>query len=787
MGNSQSMNNLSLIEHRRQNTEFLRYSQIPYERPPPQQQLNHVNLREINNINGFSNLPKPIKVLPDVNNLPKLRSTNNGAILQTCGTITARKDTECGLHRSKSISETNPDDLFAIPSHFKMQRASTQLSITHTSKMKENKIAESKIGNNQVVKQPQQPVAIAAAKKSQFTAVERNSSRFIEKKMFGDTLKKQQEMELRQLRPQLRREKTFDMTLIHTTSPHNEREKFTPKFSPQVQQKRMTTKTNVADEQNIKSTHNSAIKNDRPSVEKMKTIDRKFIEKKKGLAGVLSNGFVSKNANEVSNNKKYTKEMISKRASPITKPQSIPKVALSSSKKVEPLKENKSNDSVKITQMIEKNQSQTDVVVRKFAEEVTKMSSAADLRQIQVQNESDHDSDSTNILISLRPTLPRRQLQIPHFSPTIAWKSLSTDINDEHNMLTDAQHLMMNDDMGIEKKIEKVYIEPSFNLPFTDNKSGDSGISADKEIGNSAEMLQSSMPSAYMIPSWTPQQDLEDDDSSDQQEQESENFPQSSHHSSNLGENNQASFKGSMFSFSLPRDQCIEKIDCNNFYSLQKFKKADIFDSMTNLNESQFPNNSGTSATDNNWLLGSQHNASAKIKINENCEKQRSQIISQMKNGRHVMYLPNSNSRMPPNEVKVSRNSSIEKEYYEPEHIEGVNLRSPSSKNHKFKFQSTIRVTERKKMAEKLSREAEEKEMQRLCELEAMKKVEEEFQKKRLREKNRLRQQLRINSLDNQQQQHHFDHNPRFSERRSNDTQTPYISRLVESKSARRH
>jgi hypothetical protein len=320
--------------------------------------------------------------------------------------------------------------------------------------------------------------------------------------------------------------------------------------------------------------------------------------------------------------------------------------------------------------------------------------------------------------------LPRRQLQIPHFSPLIAWKSLTTEIGDDH-ALTDAHHHLLTDDMGIEKKIEKVYIEPSFNLPFTDNKSGDSGISADKEIGNSAEMLQSSMPSAYMIPSWTPQQDLEDDDSSDQHEPESENFASPSA----LGENNnQASFKGSMFSFSLPRDQCVEKIDCNNFYSLQKFKKADIFDSMTNLNAetSQFPSNS--TAADNNWLLGAQvSNASGKINITESTEKQRSQIISQMKNGRHVMYLPHHLSekspRMVPNEVKVSRNSSMEKEYYEPELVESSNLRSPSSKNHKFKFQSTIRVTERKKRAEKLSRDAEEQEMQRLCELEAMKKV----------------------------------------------------------------
>jgi hypothetical protein len=213
----------------------------------------------------------------------------------------------------------------------------------------------------------------------------------MEKKMFGDTLKKQQELVLRQsmMRPQLRREKTFDMTLIHTS---NEREKFTPKFSPQVQQKRMmmTTKaTTTADERNMKSFHNSAIKYDRPSDEKMKTIDRKYMDKKK------VQNFISKNVSNVdSTPKKYTKEVISKRISPVvTKTQPIPKASISPSRKIEPPKESKSSsgnsnnsnsnsESVKITQMIEKNQSQTDVVVRKFAEEVSKLSSA-DSRQIE--------------------------------------------------------------------------------------------------------------------------------------------------------------------------------------------------------------------------------------------------------------------------------------------------------------------------------------------------------------------------------------------------------------------
>ena len=73
---------------------------------------------------------------------------------------------------------------------------------------------------------------------------------------------------------------------------------------------------------------------------------------------------------------------------------------------------------------------------------------------------------------------------------------------------------------------------------------------------------------------------------------------------------------------------------------------------------------------------------------------------------------------------------------------------APSSKSKRFTFQSTVRQIERRRLAERLSREAEAKERQRKNELEAMRKVEEEFQRKRAREKANIRQQLRLYSMD---------------------------------------
>ena len=72
----------------------------------------------------------------------------------------------------------------------------------------------------------------------------------------------------------------------------------------------------------------------------------------------------------------------------------------------------------------------------------------------------------------------------------------------------------------------------------------------------------------------------------------------------------------------------------------------------------------------------------------------------------------------------------------------------------KFTFQSTVRVNEKRVLEERLSREAELKERKRLQEQVAMQRVEEEFQRKRAREKANIRQQLRILQYS-QEQEHH--------------------------------
>lgn len=310
---------------------------------------------------------------------------------------------------------------------------------------------------------------------------------------------------------------------------------------------------------------------------------------------------------------------------------------------------------------------------------------------------------------------------------------------------------LTGEDPRHETKIERIYREPSFNLHHLDNKSGDSGISADKEVsGNSPDQ----MPQAYLMSSWTPQQDLEEDEESiDGNDRES--FHQTDGDKSLVAANN-----GHMFSLSLPRDNhsVSDKTPQNNFYSLQKFRKtvADVFGSITNINDSKIQiQNYGV---DSNWLLSSQPNSIDELSTRKE-GGDRNQIISQMTSGKHVMYLPTNFDDSPkfdPNLNDFEKQEMSPTYKYEDE--EPIQLKK--LKNHKFKFQSTIRQVERRKIAEKLSREAEEKEMHRLSELEAMQKVEEEFQKKRAREKNMIRHQLRIATLgEGYDSQNHHERN----------------------------
>lgn len=103
MGNTHSMNNMSMLDQKRYQAEFLRYSQIPYESQYHQQhQSIHASNMNLHQFNKYKELTNPVKVLPDMKFEPKLRTTNNGAILNSGGTISGRKDSDVSKMKLKS-------------------------------------------------------------------------------------------------------------------------------------------------------------------------------------------------------------------------------------------------------------------------------------------------------------------------------------------------------------------------------------------------------------------------------------------------------------------------------------------------------------------------------------------------------------------------------------------------------------------------------------------------------------------------------------------------------------
>lgn len=202
---------------------------------------------------------------------------------------------------------------------------------------------------------------------------------------------------------------------------------------------------------------------------------------------------------------------------------------------------------------------------------------------------NDPDSNPNGIQVHVRPTLPRRQYDVPRFSPAAAWKNLAQlDLDtvtspDETTTVSEQQNYSsysandIDDSLNqqLESRIERVYRDP---VPgFVDNKSGDSGISGD------AGMLQERAESPtvrdsqnndkigpFLMP-WTPLQDLGEESSSDDAEM-----------ANSKEELTKLVNRGHVFSLSLPREshllgyggENLQLADAKTFNSLQKLKRT---------------------------------------------------------------------------------------------------------------------------------------------------------------------------------------------------------------------
>lgn len=255
---------------------------------------------------------------------------------------------------------------------------------------------------------------------------------------------------------------------------------------------------------------------------------------------------------------------------------------------------------------------------------------------------------------------------------------------------------------------------------------------------------------------WTPQQDLGDDSSVEEGQ--------------NLGPRTKRFTSGPhVFSLSLPREQHLEsyfsdKTPLQQYTGLQRFKKSvsGVLGNLANKRDTEQSNPQSS----NNWFLSKSapnslnngFNSTETPSPQKSDQENLSSLVptSSKQNSGRLMYLPElenvcqtrarvrskSADRTGRSHLSVFskscenisvevKSSSEPEDLQDPPRIEIDKWRGRKPK--KFTFQSTVRQIERKRLAEKLSREAERKEQQRLRELEAMQRVEEEFQRKRAR------------------------------------------------------
>ncbi|XP_047353073.1 uncharacterized protein LOC124950438 isoform X1 [Vespa velutina] len=475
-------------------------------------------------------------------------------------------------------------------------------------------------------------------------------------------------------------------------------------------------------------------------------------------------------------------------------------------------------------------------------------------------------SGPEDISLKLRPTLPKKQLEIPRFSPSAAWRLLSALEAPGPTMSTASEEIPVM----FEERIERLSRPPppliALGPRSSHDKSGDSGISGDAGAGNDDSLDVSTMnriKTPATRPTWTPQQDLGEESSSDAGVDSPPPIPAPLKFTP----------KAHVFSLSLPRDDNRMYLynpeakgkEGSAFNSLQKLKRS--MSGAFGLGPLDLERKRASDVLDDNWLLSS--SAPTSLQLNQITDVTRSSpsgwkqdfddedvdgddddddqedsedrndfpvimkppSFSYLASGGHVMYLPEANGTVyQPQNLNYKNKGPIKKQNFvnsaskykknvvddlkkssmiEEKSRKSKNLRSfgerssfaerginshnrfsnfskscenisemkqrstsptveqsqnvqdnkessseikapakHNSKSKRFTFQSTVRQIERRRLAEKLSREAEAKERQRKGELEAMRKVEEEFQRKRAREKANIRQQLRLYNMD---------------------------------------
>ncbi|XP_026492597.2 uncharacterized protein LOC113398198 isoform X1 [Vanessa tameamea] len=402
-------------------------------------------------------------------------------------------------------------------------------------------------------------------------------------------------------------------------------------------------------------------------------------------------------------------------------------------------------------------------------------------------SEGEGSDGSLGIALRLRPTLPKKLPNTSRFSPAAAWRQLAS---------LDA-HLAESQPLAVETKMSAdVSAESSPRSEQSADKSGDSGISGDH--GHSDHRIDSPRHAVDQAATWTPQQDL-GDSSSDGAGQELSAVTYSPAQTFSLSlPRDQDKFKGVSCFYECFQGKPLQQ----GFNSLQKLRKSvsGALGAALGARRFDLEHEPMLEEPEQNWFLTKSapnslsnpllYHQPLRTKISEDNGKEEPALSSEkgqeegnrwrnssyMNWGGHVMYLPPAPGldqplSLPNTERPIRSKSSgcleasaraaraaLAGEMRErersaspdvaralPARVEPAVARNANAgRGKRFTFQSTVRQLERRRLAEKLSREADLKEQQRRTELEAMRRVEEEFQRKRAREKANIRQQLRL-------------------------------------------
>lgn len=405
-----------------------------------------------------------------------------------------------------------------------------------------------------------------------------------------------------------------------------------------------------------------------------------------------------------------------------------------------------------------------------------------------------------NVNIQLRPTLPRKQMDIPRFSPTDAWRSLwATDSPQARRSDRLRSEASTDDGDVLEDQIRRVSRVMAPRRVMAD-RCGDSGISPDAGSplfihdavdgalfgpghGRRSEGVgRASPPDGVREDHWVPKEDLMDDSDSGSVGPTTSGLQEKQPHGM-LGLQAKFTMPANMFlpwstpsatmrtedssdQSSRPRGRLRKNPrmmtpTAENFNSLRNLRKA------LGLRGRDYIGDRQNGGIDSNWSLSrsapnslnivggdidlrrsSEESATPEVeekpkespvwRDNSRSESARRTSSFSFSREGHVMYLP---------EYEVRTGSG-----YKPASNSNGSSNRPSrfdnKKSKKFSYMSTVRKEERKRLEERLAQEVAEKERLREKEIRWMNRVEEEFRKQRDKEKFDIRHQLRMLSLE---------------------------------------